>query len=119
MREVTIVHDKYTRVHAVDEEDNDGVNHLYTIEPSTNDKLFKSFANIQFQNGPIKENGVNGCHVEDLLAIVIDRIQSWQNGEMYCRENALAITKAEECLHWLNHRTRDRENRGVLGTKNK
>ncbi|MCK5607171.1 hypothetical protein KAR91_35130 [Candidatus Pacearchaeota archaeon] len=64
----------------------------------------------------MKEHGVNGCHHEDLIAIVIDRLKSFQQGVFICRENALAITKLEEAVHWLRHRTNDRINRGVEGT---
>ena len=64
----------------------------------------------------IKENGVNGCHNEDLIAVVIDRLQGFQAGEFSCRENAIAITKLEEALLWLNKRTQDRIRRGVEGT---
>lgn len=71
---------------------------------------------INFQNGVIKENGVNGCQNEDLIAIVIDRLQSFQKSKFNCRENALAITKLEEALMWLNKRTNDRIARGVEGT---
>jgi hypothetical protein len=74
------------------------------------------YAKVKFQNGPIKEFGVNGIHQEDLLVIVLDRLQSFQAGEFNCRENALAITKIEEALHWLRHRTDDRNKQGVEGT---
>ncbi len=74
------------------------------------------FGFVKFQNGPVKENGVNGCHQEDLLAIVIHRLQSFQSSEFACRENALALTKIEEAMHWLNHRTAKRIARGVEGT---
>jgi hypothetical protein len=47
--------------------------------------------------------------------ICIDRLRSFQSGDFKCRENALALTKLEEALHWLNHRTRDRQSRGVEG----
>ena len=77
----------------------------------------KSF--IQFQNGPIAENGVNGCQNEDLLAIVIDRLQGFQSGEFSCRENRLALGSAKEALFWLERRTTDRENRGVEGFNEK
>ena len=77
------------------------------------------FGFIKFQEGPIKECGVNGCHNEDLLVIVLDRLQSFQSSDFSCRENALAITKLEEALHWLNARTSDREKRGVEGTNSK
>src|SRR5690242_14276853 len=44
---------------------------------------------VLFQNGPIKENGVNGITQEALLAIVIDRLRSFQAGQFSCRENAI------------------------------
>lgn len=71
---------------------------------------------ISFQDGPIKESGVNGIMNEDLIAIVIDRMQGFQSGDYKCRENAIAITKLEEALLWLRKRTTDRERRGVEGT---
>jgi hypothetical protein len=59
---------------------------------------------------------VNGITNEVLLAIVLDRLNGFQQGEFKSRENALAITKIEEAMHWLHHRTREREARGVEGT---
>ena len=53
---------------------------------------------------------------EDLIAIVIDRMQGFQSGQFKCRENAVALTKLEEALMWLRKRTQDREDRGVEGT---
>jgi hypothetical protein len=74
---------------------------------------------ISFQNGPILESGVNGISQEALLAVVIDRLRSFQAGPYSCRENAVALTKCEEALMWLQKRTRDRLNRGVEGTSAK
>ncbi len=71
---------------------------------------------IHFQEGPIKECGVNGVCNEDLINMVIDRLQHFQKSEFNCRENAMAITKLEEALLWLRKRTMERENRGVEGT---
>lgn len=71
---------------------------------------------INFQNGPIKEVGVNGISQEVLLAIVIDRLRGFQSGQFACRENAIALVKCEEALMWLQKRTRDRLSRGVEGT---
>lgn len=71
---------------------------------------------VMFQNGPIKEVGVNGVTQEVLLAIVIDRLRSFQEGDYRCRENAIALTKIEEALMWLQSRTRARQSRGVEGT---
>ena len=53
---------------------------------------------------------------EDLLVMVIRRLQEFQESEFKCRENAMAITKIEEALLWLRKRTIARENRGVEGT---
>ena len=74
---------------------------------------------ISFQNGPISEAGVNGVSNEALLAIVIDRLEGFQRGQYSCRENALALTKLQEAMHWLHHRTRERMARGVEGTMQK
>lgn len=71
---------------------------------------------VMFQNGPIAEAGVNGITNEVLLAIVADRLRSFQAGPYACRENALALTKIEEAQHWLHHRTLARMARGVEGT---
>lgn len=67
------------------------------------------------QNGPIKEKGVNGCQVDTIIEAAKIMIEGL-NKQFPCRENALAITKLDEALHWLEHRKRDREARGVEGT---
>lgn len=92
-----------------------GANHRYEI--SGFDLAGNPAAvDIIFQNGPIPEAGVNGITQEVLLAIVADRLRSFQAGPFACRENALALTKIEEAMHWLHHRTLDRMRRDVEGT---
>lgn len=76
---------------------------------------FPALTSVHFQEGPIKEYGVNGVHNEDLIAMVIYRLEHFQNSEYRCRENALAITALEEALLWLRKRTMGREKRGVEG----
>ena len=75
-----------------------------------------TYSTVLFQNGPIPDQGVNGVTHEALLAILIDRLEHFQRGPFACRENALALTKLQEALHWLDHRTRGRLARGVEGT---
>jgi len=119
MRIVNIGTKKHTKVVCWDEPGAGGACHEYAVCAVTDEPgsmTSKNFATAHFQNGPIKESGINGCHQEDLLAIVIDRLRSFQAGEYACRENALALTKIEEALHWLRHRTQEREDRGVEGT---
>lgn len=71
---------------------------------------------VQFQEGPVNENGVNGVANEDLIGMVLCRLESFQNSEYKCRENAIAITKLEEALMWLRKRTNSRIKRNVVGT---
>ena len=73
-------------------------------------------AEIHFQEGPIKECGVNGVCNEDLIAMVICRLEHFQKSEYASRDNAMAIMKLEEALLWLRKRTINREERGVEGT---
>ena len=71
---------------------------------------------VHFQEGPIKEQGVNGINNEDAIVMVIRRLQGFQDSQFSCRENAMAITKLEEALMWLRKRTIGREKREVVGT---
>ncbi len=99
-------------IHAIDAPGAGGANHSYRI---TCDTAPIANHSIEFQNGAINENGINGVTQEVLLAVVIDRLRSFQAGPFACRENAIALTKCEEALHWLHSRTRARMARGVEG----
>ena len=75
---------------------------------------------IQFQSGPRHEDGSTpGVTQRVLLAVVCDTLKSFQDGPYSCRENALAITKIEEAMLWLDSRARERARRGVLGFNKK
>jgi hypothetical protein len=71
--------------------------------------------NFKLQDGPIREVGVNGRQIDELFAWGLDRLREMQ-GAVPSRETALAITKGEELMHWLEHRRKGREVRGVEGT---
>lgn len=72
-------------------------------------------AKIDFQEGPLTEIGHNGLFSVAYLAILIDHLKSFQEGEFATREAAVAITKLEEAMHWLCARADERASRGVLG----
>ena len=81
---------------------------------------------IDWQNGPLgrgdERQAPNGAFVETVISAVVQRIEWYQTvsgGKFKCRENALAITRLEEGLLWLDKRTRDREARQVEGTHSK
>jgi len=76
-----------------------------------NDKNSISFI---LQNGPIKENGVNGCQVDTLIEtakLIIEGL----NKKFPCRENTKEITKLDEALLWSMKRKIDRIERNVEG----
>ncbi len=117
MRKVEIGMDRFTEVMCLDEPGAGGACHEYAVKPKEfGDDQPENFAIVDFQNGAIEEAGVNGCHNEDLIAIVMDRLQHFQKGDFCCRENATALTHLEEALFWLNKRTNERIERGVEGT---
>lgn len=90
-----------------------------TLNPSSGVVCGDKSLRILFQNGPIKEAGVNGISHESLLTILIDRMRGFQAGQYSCRENAIALTHLEESLMWLQKRTVARIKRGVEGTHEK
>lgn len=105
-----------------DEPGQGGACHRYHIDWNSDQSWKNEEPNsldIHFQEGPIKEFGVNGITQEALLAIVIDRLRSFQSGPYPCRENEIALTKIEEALMWLQRRTVARIKRGVEGTNQK
>lgn len=121
-----------------------GANHKYEITLFCPSRTL-NFPAITFQDGPITSAiDYNGLTNETLLAIVIDRLRGFQGenpkpegfgavagdaaaqvkamvvqdqwGKFRCRENALALTHLQEAMHWLQHRTRERQARGVEGS---
>lgn len=96
-----------------------GASHKYLASWPAGHSADKENILIHFQDGPIAEVGTNGITHEALLAIVVDRLQGFQRGQYACRENAIALTHLEDAMHWLQHRTRQRLDRGVEGTHQK
>ena len=59
---------------------------------------------------------MNGITNESLLAVVIDRLESFQAGDFSCEENGIALEHIKEAMGSLHHRTMHRIGRGVEGT---
>ena len=113
-----LITSKYTKVfHEEPEHMKYGAPHLFIVgKADAPEDVIEPIVEVHFQEGPIKECGVNGVCNEDLIAMVICRLEHFQKGPYACRENALAITKLEESLLWLRKRTMGREQRNVEGT---
>lgn len=117
-------------IEVMDEPGQGGANHHYKItgmdsQSNTSDPFMARYAKpadhatVLFQNGPIKEFGVNGVTQEALLAIVMDRLRSFQAGPFACVDNEAALSHCSAALAYLQKRTRARIARGVEGTHQK
>ena len=75
---------------------------------------------IDWQNGPlgrgVNRREPNGAFIEGVLQAAAGRLRFYQASKFSCRENALALTKIEEAILWLQARTQRREIAGIEGT---
>lgn len=74
------------------------------------------FSTLVLQNGPIKEYGVNGDQIEELIKWCQDRLIEFNQPPYYTVETAIAIQHLELALERLLVRTAKRQQRGVEGT---
>ena len=58
----------------------------------------------------------NGAFVEDVIGIVVGRIEHYESSRFACRENKTALKHLRLALEALNERTKSREARQVEGT---
>lgn len=71
--------------------------------------------NIQLQDGPIKEVGVNGCQIDDVIKWTIDKLKGF-NEKVPSPYTSRAIGHLGKAISELEARTLDRSKRGVEGT---
>jgi hypothetical protein len=104
----------------------DGAHHKYRIEVYAGARTAHDtvegveaveVCELNFQNGGLKEVGANGITDQALLAIILDRVRSFNEGQFRCRENSMIITKGEEMMMWMEKRSNDRARRGVEGER--
>ena len=78
----------------------------------------KNMISFKIQNGPIKENGKNGCQLMDMVSVALRMLEEL-NAKFPCKENTMTIRHLEDALEWQERRTKDRELRGVEGLNEK
>lgn len=92
--------------------------HRYELDNFEGSEPKQTLQFIQKEPNPDKPQELltvsDGTTNEETLEMLIDRMKFLQ-AKFPCRENAIVITKLEECLMWLNKRTADRKSRGVEG----
>lgn len=89
---------------------------LYVQEDEKDPSIVEVISEVHFQEGPIKEVGLNGLNDVDLLLMVRTRMEAFQQTEYACKENEEAIINIDKAISCLSSRTRNRELRGVEGT---
>ncbi len=70
---------------------------------------------FRIQDGPVKENGVNGCQVDTVIQAAF-QILAKLNEKFPCKENTDTLMHLDRALTSLELRTKNREERGVEGT---
>ena len=98
-----------------------GAHHCYHIEIAGLHSINGGpVAYVQFQRGPRAElDSTPGATEGAVLAIVLDRLLSFQNGPYPSDWNADAITYLTSAMDCLKARAQERADRGVLGTYQK
>jgi hypothetical protein len=71
------------------------------------------FLRIRFQEGHVRDVGVNGCFVEDLIDAAIDRIRFYQSGGLACAENEATLAFLVAARGAMDRRRANRLAQGV------
>jgi hypothetical protein len=108
----SLLTNNYTRIIHEEEPQFGAPHHFQIISMQNASKI----GQVDFQEGPIKENGVNGIANEDALIMVLSRLEGFQGTKFKCDENAEAISHIEAALLALRRRTNKRIERKVEGT---
>lgn len=95
----------------MDEPGQGGASHEYLVTVEG----LKEPVEINFQNGPVQEFGLNGITIEVLLAIAQDRLECFQAGKFACDSNQKALDAIRVATEALHGRTRERRARQVEG----
>lgn len=102
----------YTEVYAVQKKQFNAFHRFIVAAVDSGDIV----GEIHFQEGPIKEHGVNGVSNEDLILMVVNRIEDFQNSEYACSENDEAIEYLMKAIESLRSCTNRRISEGTEGT---
>lgn len=79
--------------------------------------VVRPFIQVVFQHGHPNEVGINGCRVEDVIDVAVDRLLDFQGRNLGCEENAEALEHLYLAREALLRRRRRREQQGVVNTQ--
>jgi hypothetical protein len=75
-----------------------------------------AFSTIVLQDGPVRENGVNGDQIDEVLRFVVETLRKFNQPPYESDYTTRAIALCDEALDELAARTNERVARGVEGT---
>lgn len=64
------------------------------------------FGTLDFQDGSPYEHGTNGVTNEEVIQVVIERLEALNTDPFVSQENSMALTCLRLALGWLENRTR-------------
>src|ERR1700710_1318971 len=80
-------------------------------------RVQRPFIDVVFQHGHPNEVGVNGCRIEDLIDVAVDKLLDFQGRDLSCEETSQALEHLYLAREALLTRRRRREQQGVVCTQ--
>jgi hypothetical protein len=100
------------KIEKTEQEQTQNFKHFIEVNDKNNTITFK------IQNGPTRKNGINGCQIDEIIAIATHILQGL-NDKVYSHETNMAIISLTQALLWLRIRTKNRIEKGIEGTDKK
>lgn len=101
----------------LDEPDHENGSACHEYEVVTDDG--RTLLTVEFQHGPVGEQGINGVQHRELLAILEDRLRGFQFGEYASDLNGHALAGVQMAISSDAERTARRSLAGVEGFSKK
>lgn len=75
----------------------------------------RPFIRLEFQHGNPDEVGINGCTMEEVMDVLIEKLTEFQKRGLACKENSVALWHLNSARDIMALRARVRAEQGVRG----
>ena len=79
-------------------------------------KVSRKYIEITFQHGHPQKVGINGCRIEEVIDVLVDKLLDFQGRDLACEEKATTLYHLDLAREALLLRRRRREQQGVVGS---